>query len=632
MATPVSIAIFYDADRVEGRIVLETPATTPIWNRIRQSATASGANYVLGADTLRLDWPGVLSIIREYSRLQKSLDFRFRFGNDEARERIARFTQQYQQVRAAKLVPPTPLSTEEIESKLVASGFTKRKLRDFQLRDLQRLVALGNGANFSVPGAGKTTVTLALDVLTRKPGEHLLVVGPKASFPAWREVVDECIDPNAPNWNAEPFQVLSGTADQIRRELESGKTRFVINYDLLIQVPNIISEYLATHPVHLVLDESHRMKAGLNSMRGAYLLGVADLPVRRDILSGTPMPQGPTDIQSQLDFLWPGAGLGGKIIRGEAPRDVLANLYVRTTKQDLNLPRPLRHFEHVPMAEGQMALYGIVKNEFLRQASLLRFETRVDIPAARRSVMRLLQLSANPTLVLRSIMDDALEVNSGILDKVIAEGPSTKMRAVAEKARALAAEGRKSVIWTIFTDTIQQMETLLADLNPVSLYGAVPSGEPIDPATREGRIRRFHDDDNCKVMIANPAAAGEGISLHHAAHDAIYLDRSYVSTHYLQSIDRIHRLGLEEGVETNIWIYQTLAPSGLGCIDHSVSRRLAQKLRALQQLLDDPDLNDIALDEENADDPIAWDIDPDDVRDLIEELEGKAAYDEESAE
>ena len=51
-----------------------------------------------------------------------------------------------------------------------------------------------------------------------------------------------------------------------------------------------------------------------------------------------------------------------------------------------------------------------------------------------------------------------------------------------------------------------------------------------------------------------PAAAGEGISLHHAAHDAIYLDRSYVSTHYLQSIDRIHRLGLNEGVETHIWI------------------------------------------------------------------------------
>ncbi len=197
---------------------------------------------------------------------------------------------------------------------------------------------------------------------------------------------------------------------------------------------------------------------------------------------------------------------------------------------------------------------------------------------------------------------------------------------------ARSKEGRKCVVWTIFTDTIQQMELLLADLNPVSLYGAVPSGEPSDPFTREGRIRRFHEDPSCMVIIANPAAAGEGISLHKVCHDAIYLDRSYVTTHYLQSIDRIHRLGLPSDVETNIYIYRTLAPMGLGCIDHSVSHRLRQKLRALQMLLDDADLHEIAFDEENSDDPIAWDISPDDVRDLIEVLEGRASYTDEDSE
>src|SRR3546814_12549382 len=82
------------------------------------------------------------------------------------------------------------------------------------------------------------------------------------------------------------------------------------------------------------------------------------------------------------------------------------------------------------------------------------------------------------------------------------------------KARELAQHGRKSVIWTIFTDTIEQMLLMLADLNPVALYGAVPSGNASDPETREGRLRRFHLDDDCMVMIANPAAAGEGYRLH----------------------------------------------------------------------------------------------------------------------
>jgi len=133
------------------------------------------------------------------------------------------------------------------------------------------------------------------------------------------------------------------------------------------------------------------------------------------------------------------------------------------------------------------------------------------------------------------------------------------------------------------------------------------------------------------VMIANPAAAGEGISLHTVCHEALYLDRSYVSTHYLQSIDRIHRLGLPSDVVTNVHIFQTKAPQGLGCIDHSVSRRLARKVRALQQLLEDRDLHQIALDEENAIEPVDYDVQLQDLVDLVEELEGRATFVEEEA-
>jgi hypothetical protein len=155
----------------------------------------------------------------------------------------------------------------------------------------------------------------------------------------------------------------------------------------------------------------------------------------------------------------------------------------------------------------------------------------------------------------------------------------------------------------------------------------VPSGDPTDMHTREGRLFRFHRDNACQVLIANPAAAGEGISLHTVCHDAIYVDRSYVSTHYLQSIDRIHRLGLPPDVETNIFIYRTKAPAGLGSIDYSVSRRLAMKIRGLQQLLNDQDLHEVALDEENADDPIDYDVELQDLVDLVAELEGKGGPD-----
>jgi SNF2 family DNA or RNA helicase len=626
----LSVRVEYDADQLRGTFSVEDSGASAVWDRIRQSAAAATEDYSFTPTSITVPWPAALALIREYAPNQKKWSFRFR-PDPEAKQSIDEFVAQYRAVRQARAQPPPEVSNEVIERRLNQLGFTRRKLTTFQLRDLRRLLSLHNGANFSVPGAGKTTVTLALHLLSRLEGQHILVVAPKSAFPAWSEVVGDCIGDDASEWVKEPFTILSGGADAVRRALNSGASRFVVNYEQLITIPEVFTTYLLQRPVHLVLDESHRMKGGFSVKRGAVLLNVATLPVRRDILSGTPMPHAATDLQSQLDFLWPGSGLGIRIAGGSAPRDAIGNLYVRTTKAELGLPPVNRHFIPVGMGKGQSALYAIVRSEALRDLSSLRSGSGVDLIRARKSVLRLLQLSANPVLALRSIMEGAPPIASGIIQQVMDDGPSPKMIGVRDLARQLAEQGRKSVIWTIFTDTIEQMERMTADLNPVTIFGAVPSGDASDPATREGRIRRFHTDPTCMALIANPAAAGEGISLHHAAHDAIYLDRSYNSTHYLQSIDRIHRLGLPPDTETNVHILQTMAPMGLGCIDHSVSRRLATKLRALQQLLDDEDLHRIALDEENAEEPIDYDIDPDDLIDLIEELEGRAIYDEDEA-
>lgn len=623
-APPVEIQISYNPVTLRGAFQVQASNDNAIWERLTQRALAIEADYELSPVTLDVPWTTVLSMIREFAPLQRQQGFQFR-PVGPAKDKIEQFVREYKAVKESKGTLTAELSGEEIDSRLSAIGFTKRDLKPFQKRDLARLIALSNGANFSVPGAGKTTVTFALHLLLKQPGQHLLVVAPKNAFMAWQDVVRKCIDPALAGDNAEQFTVLTGGADVIAPLLESGATRFLITYDQLIRIPTIMIAYLSRRPVHLVLDESHRMKAGMASQRGSLLLNLSSLPVRRDILSGTPMPQSPSDLQSQLDFLWPGTGLGLRIAQGTAPRQVLGNLYVRTTKTELGLEKPHRHFIHAEMNPGQQALYSIVRSEALKQLSSLKYERRVDVYGARRSVMTLLQLSANPVLALQTMAEtrDLAGIGSGIIDKVVEEGASRKMREVAALARQLSRENRKSVIWTIFTGTILDMEKLLADLNPVTLYGAIPTGEEEGADTRESRIKRFHEDPACSVMIANPAAAGEGISLHEACHDAIYLDRSYNTTHYLQSIDRIHRLGLKPGVETNIHIFQTVAPKGIGSIDRSVNHRLATKLRNLQQLLDDPDLHEIALDEENAADPTNYGIEIDDLIDLIEELEGR---------
>jgi SNF2 family DNA or RNA helicase len=626
-AAPAIVTIEYNAARLSGRFSLtkETPSSS-IWEHLRLRAL-SNPDATVEPQAIEMPWPSALDVIREYGTktVQRSLDFRFLLDASSS-ERVAAFAAEVRAAKTARDTLKVTMSVEEIEAALKQKGFSKRKLKSFQLRDLQHLLSLAHGANFSVPGAGKTSVAFALHILTRKPGQHLLVVAPKSAFPAWREIVKECMAPNAPDGGAEEFTVLDGRDDDTDRQLRSGRTRFLMSYDLMVRQQGVLSSYLARQAVHVILDEAHRMKAGTLSQRGAYLISIANLPARRDILTGTPMPQDANDLASQLQFLWPGHGLELQIQRGTAPREVLGQLFVRTTKGELGLPPSKRHYYQIEMAPAQLALYSIVRDETLRQLTqtIKTDLNRIDFLSARRSVMRLLQLSVNPTIALRALSEQSSRLATGLVDRVVEEGASPKMRAVGEHARTLAHGGNKSVIWTIFTNTILDMEVMLADLNPVTIYGQVPTGEPNDPETREGRLRRFHEDPNCSVLIANPAAAGEGISLHTVCHNAIYLDRSYVSTHYLQSIDRIHRLGLPPDQETHIHIYESKAPAVVGSVDLSVRRRLAAKIRGLQQLLNDPDLHEIAFDEENADDPTSYNVDLQDLIDLVEELEGSA--------
>lgn len=619
----LEIAIDYDPTRVRGIISKQgNEGGSPIWERLK-ARFASNSDVLNFGDTMDMPWPEVLGVIREFgsASVQNALNFRL-IPSARSREKVAAFVAETKKARRSKDTLVLEIDEADIQPRLDALGF-KRKLKPFQLRDLARLLSLPHGANFSVPGAGKTTVTFALSLLAARADDHLLVIAPKAAFPAWRDVVGECVGEDAPSTSKEEFIVLSGSEDQNDALLRSGGRRFIMSYDLLVRQQALIASYLSRQSVHLVLDESHRMKAGLGSQRGAFLINVASTPTRRDILSGTPMPQSANDMASQLGFLWPGQGFDLQIQRGISPRQVLGDLYVRTTKHELGLKPAIRHFYDVPMAEGQLALYGVVKDEILRQISKAISDNSPDFLSARKSVMRLLQLSANPTLALQAMTKDLREVSSGIADQVVEEGASLKMREVCAHARRLAKEGRKTVIWTIFTQSILDLERILADLNPVSLYGAIPTGEASDPSTREGRLATFHSNPDCMTLIANPAAAGEGISLHTVCHDAIYLDRSYVSTHYLQSIDRIHRLGLPPDVDTNIHIYRTKAPAGLGSVDLSVSRRLAQKIHGLEHLLDDQDLRELALDEDEADDPIDYDVDMQDLIDLVAELEGR---------
>ncbi len=107
----------------------------------------------------------------------------------------------------------------------------------------------------------------------------------------------------------------------------------------------------------------------------------------------------------------------------------------------------------------------------------------------------------------------------------------------------------------------------------------------------------------------------EGVSLHETCHDAVYLERTFNAGQYLQSLDRIHRLGLAPGIETNVTFLLSV-----GSIDEAVDGRVSLKAERLGAMLDDPDLVAMALPDDEDYGEIIEDVG--DLRALFEHLSG----------
>lgn len=462
-------------------------------------------------------------------------------------------------------------TTSEIADHLKSVGFV-RKLTENQLNNLQKISQLPGAATFSVPGAGKTTEALAYFFLNSTLSDRLLVVAPKNAFVAWDEQLDSCIRDNT-----DKFARLRGGEDSIRGILKNNPRFMLITYDQLPRVKSIISSLLATGNVFMFLDESHRIKGGKQVKRAEAILNIAHLPIRKLVMSGTPMPQSPKDLVSQFTFLYP-----TKDVDEENVIDLIQPIYVRTTKGQLNIPEVTHVVKTVKMEPLQREIYKTLKSEIKRQMNpVLTDSSRYELRRIGKCVMKVMEFVSNPSL-LSNDMDYVFDKRVGAL-LLSTDGP--KIDYVCRRARELAHEQKKVIIWSCFVQNVELIALRLKDLGAEYIHGGVDAGDENDQDTREGKIKRFHDDPSCMVLVANPAACSEGISLHRVCQYAIYLDRSFNAAHYLQSEDRIHRLGLAADAKPTVEFVECE-----NSIDQVVRERLTLKVSIMATALNDTSL------------------------------------------
>ena len=500
----------------------------------------------------------------------------------------------------------------------VSKNLPNRSLYELQLLSAYHLAFSQNACNFSVPGAGKTSVVYgAFAYLSHLPQEDkkyvdkLLIISPLSAFGPWELEYEECFGekPSTKRLNGKlPI-------DEKKQYLYSMNPARItlLSYASVPSLKEELIYFLRNNKVMVVLDEAHKIKNTNGGVTAAGVLEIAAYCSSRVILTGTPAPNGYEDLYNLYKFIWPTK----KIIPFEVyqlkdmskadadPRvDTLLKaiepFFIRVKKSDLGIPQATEHEPiMVPMGEAQRRIYDVIEKKYMSDIVSSRDSWfRQDLVKAR--LMRMMQAATNPNLLsvpLKSfasaegfdsaaVSEDASLI-ADVMQYAKLETPAKFVKA-RELIETIIADGGKVVVWAIYIKNILDFEKYLIScgIPCKTLYGATPVAagdeDEDEVETREKIIAEFHKPDSSfKVIIANPFAVSESISLHKACHNAIYMERSFNAAHFIQSKDRIHRYGLKPGTVTNY--YYLLSEESIDEVIHS---RLIEKETRLRDIIE----------------------------------------------
>lgn len=468
------------------------------------------------------------------------------------------------------------ISKHEFLAKLEKEGF-KRSLTDSQLNNVLKMIKYNSAADFSVPGAGKTTEALAFFAFKKNNSSRLLIACPKNAFNSWDEELNFCFK------NPPKLYRMTSRSDFYNSNsiLLNPSKSVIINYEKLRSTLSAIRRYASkvkSSNLFVILDESHRIK-NPSAWQSQAVKQLSTLPKFKLILTGTPCPRDIRDLVHQFEFLFPSKRFNEFSIQ----QDIKPH-FCRTTKQDLYnqnlLPKVIRKTEPIPMNDRQLEVYNIVVNEIKREKQNFDIKSLRQVEEMKRKLMWLIELTSNPKLLIKYEND---KIPIGLLN----DAESAKIQFICNEVRQLSEQGFKSLIWTNFTQNVDELMMQLLDLNPTFIDGRIylaknEDSKLRDSNCREYRINHFLNSNECMVMIANPAAASESMSLHHSCYHALYLDRTFNGAQYLQSRDRIHRITNNISQEVTF-----IEPYHDNSIDNNIRINLDQKINNMQDILND---------------------------------------------
>ena len=267
---------------------------------------------------------------------------------------------------------------------------------------------------------------------------------------------------------------------------------------LLKKPQNFFSPYLT------YADEAHYMK-NPEAKRTKRIRLLGDEADRIVLMTGTPLENRVSEMCELIQFVRP--DLAGELRVQEAVgnltafREMLAPVYLRRKREQVLAELP-------PITESEEWCA-------MTPSDLIAYEAAV---------------SEGNFMAMRRV--------SFLQEDLTASAKGTRLRQLCEE---LSAEGRKTVVFSYFRESVRRAELLLKDHGAFVLTGSTPAEE------RQQLLDAFADAPEGSVLIAQIQAGGTGLNLQSAS-AVIFLEPQIKPSLTNQAVSRVYRMGQNRSV------------------------------------------------------------------------------------
>lgn len=422
------------------------------------------------------------------------------------------------------------------------------KLRAHQQKAVEKARTQKHLALFYEAGTGKTgTIAriLAEDFNTHKRIRKTLIFAPLTVCKQWPTEISKFT--KIPESKVHALTDSGKKRAEKMRELVNQGVIVVTNYES-VQIKEFYELLLRFSPEIVVMDESHRLKDSA-AKRSKAIYPLCQAASRRFLLTGTPSPNSLLDLFGQYKALDPSIfGPGFWSFRSQY-------FYDRNAGRQFSYPEWVPH-KHAAQEIGeklQQTSLQVTRKECLDLPPLTIIPVPCDMGAQQRKSYEEMKKDFM-TEVSGMIMSSEFEmvktmrmqqILAGFIQPDEREAPIwcediPRMDALMEKIESIGAQ--KQIIWTVFRPTYQKISE---ELTKRGISHTFLTGEQTNDAQKQRNKDEFVNGTP-QILIANPAAAGEGIDGLQLAQYAHFYMRGWSLLHYLQALARNYRSGSEQ--------------------------------------------------------------------------------------